>query len=252
MPNFAPIGTALLDFDDTLAVGPLTWGIETFLPEVMARHGLTPDRARLDAALLAAQEMSATTYDDSEVLASFLAGMDWPQDLWADLEVGMRFEFTFSLFDDTLPFLQQLRERGVRAFVVSNNDRSPALAAELGIAEHVAGFITPSMQESLRPKPHPSMFDALRERLPDLDPATTVLIGDDPWSDAAFADACDLPCLLVDRARRYRGLTLAGRITFVDSLAAVMMTLGPGADQQGGPAPTPVVRRRRFWRRRRS
>jgi FMN phosphatase YigB (HAD superfamily) len=222
MPEFANVSTALVDFDDTLAVGPLTWGIEQFLPEVMARHGLTPDPAQLDAALIAAQEMAAANYDDDQVLAGFMAGMDWPQELWADLAVGMRAEFAFSLFDDTLPFLQHLRVRGVRAFVVSNNDRSPQLAAELGIADHLAGFITPTMQESLRPKPDPSMFDAIRAQLPDLDPANTVLIGDDPWSDAAFAAACGLPCLLVDRARRYRKLTLPGRITFVDSLAALM------------------------------
>jgi hypothetical protein len=30
-----------------------------------------------------------------------------------------------------------------------------------------------------------------------------------------------MPCLLVDRARRYRTLTLPGRVTFVDSLAAL-------------------------------
>jgi FMN phosphatase YigB (HAD superfamily) len=151
-----------------------------------------------------------------------MAGMDWPQEMWADLAAGMRPGFAFSLFDDTLPFLRQLRAWGVRAFVVSNNDRSPQLAAELGIAEHLAGFVTPTMHESLRPKPDPSMFDAVRAWLPDVDPATTVLIGDDPWSDGPFAAACGLPFLLLDRARRYRGLTLPGRVTFVDSLAALM------------------------------
>lgn len=222
MSELAGVRTVLVDFDDTLAVGPVTWGIEQFLPEVMARHGLVPDRARLDAALLAAQEMAAAQLDDDQILAHFLAGMDWPQELWADLAAGMRAEFAFSLFDDTLPFLQRLRERGIRAFVVSNNDRSPQLAADLGIAEHLAGFVTPAMQEGLRPKPHPSMFEAVLARLPDLDPATTVLVGDDPWSDAAFAAACDLPCLLLDRNRRYRELTLAGRVTLIDSLTALL------------------------------
>jgi FMN phosphatase YigB (HAD superfamily) len=221
-PPFAGVRTVLVDFDDTLAVGPITWGIERFLPDVMARHGLTPDRARLDAALLQAQEMSAVAYDNEQVLTNFLASMDWPKELWADLEVGFRFEFAFSLFEDTLPFLRHLRGRGVRTVVVSNNNRSPQLAAELGIAEHLAGFVTPSMHESLRPKPHPSMFGAVRAMWPDLDLTTTVLIGDDPWSDAAFAAACRLPCLLIDRGRRYRALTLPGRATFVDSLSALM------------------------------
>jgi FMN phosphatase YigB (HAD superfamily) len=216
----AEVRTVLVDFDDTLAVGPVTWGIETFLPEVMARHGLAPDRARLDAALIAAQELAAEKFDDDQVLTGFLAEMDWPEELYADLAVGFGFEFAFSLFDETLPFLRWLRERGVRAFVVSNNNRSPRLAEELGIADHLAGFITPSMDESLRPKPDPSMFNAVLAQLPDLDPETTVMIGDDPWSDAGFAAACGLPCLLVDRTRRYRGLTPLGRVRFLDSLLA--------------------------------
>jgi FMN phosphatase YigB (HAD superfamily) len=147
--------------------------------------------------------------------------MGWPETLRADLEVGLQAEFKFSLFRDTVPFLKLLRKRGVRAFVVSNNDRSPQLAAKLHIAKHLGGFLTPAMQESLRPKPDLSMFEALRAQLPDLDPAKTLLIGDDPWADAPFAAACGIRCLLVDRARRYRGLTLPGHVMFVDSLATL-------------------------------
>lgn len=218
MPELAGVETVLLDFDDTLAIGPLTWGIETFLPEVMARHGVAPEKDRLNAALIAAQELAAAHFDDDRVLSELLAGMDWPAQMRADLATGFRFNYTCTTFDDTLPFLQSLRERGIRAFVVSNNNRSPGLAAQLGITEHVAGILTPAMRETLRPKPDPSMFDAVRESLPDLDPATTVMIGDDPWSDAAFAAACGLRCLLVDRARRYRQLSLPGQVTVVDSL----------------------------------
>jgi FMN phosphatase YigB (HAD superfamily) len=222
MDELAGIGTVLVDFDDTLAVGPLTWGIETFLPEVMARHNLTPDRARLDAAVLEAQEMAAAEFDDDAILSHFLAGMDWPKQMWDDLAAGMRAEFAFTLFDDTLPFLRHLRERGVRTLVVSNNNRSPQLAAQLGIAEYLGGFITPAGQESLRPKPDPSMFQAVLARLPDLDRSTTVLIGDDPWSDAAFASACGLRCLLVDRGRRYGTLALPDEVRLIESLTALI------------------------------
>lgn len=214
-----------MDFDDTLVVGPVTWGIERFLPEVMARHGLAPDRARLDAALIAAQEMAAAMFDDDQVLSRFLAQMNWPKELSTDLAVGFDFEFTFSLFDETLPFLRWLRDRDVRAFVVSNNNRSPRLTRDLDIHHYLTGIVTPNMQDSLRPKPDPSMFDAVLSQLPDLDIATTVMIGDDPWSDAGFAAACGLPCLLVDRGHRYRDLTPPGRVTFVDSLAVLMTNI---------------------------
>jgi FMN phosphatase YigB (HAD superfamily) len=221
MPELGELRLVLMDFDDTLAAGPLTWGTEKFLPSVMARHGLTPDQARLDAAVVTALEKSAAHVEDDEVLTGFLADMGWPQELRADLAVGMEAEFAFSLFDDTVAFLRRLRKRGAKVFVVSNNNRSPQLAKKLGIAKHFAGFLTPAMQESLLPKPDRSMFDALRTRLPDLDPARTILIGDDPWADAPFAAASGLRCLLVDRARRYRALTLPDHVTFVDSLAAL-------------------------------
>jgi FMN phosphatase YigB (HAD superfamily) len=221
----------LLDFDDTLAVGPMTWGIEQFLPDLMARHGLTADADRLDAALLRAQESAAARFDESRILDDFLTDLGWPEPLRAELAAAARADFAFTLFPDTVPFLTSLRDRGIRIFVVSNNNRCPRIAGELGIADYIEAFFTPRMDPAYRPKPDRSLFDAVRAAVTDLGPENTVMVGDDPWSDGAFAAAVGLPCWIVDRRDRYGSLALAPHIVRVASLAQVLVAAPRAADR---------------------
>jgi FMN phosphatase YigB (HAD superfamily) len=223
-PTYGTPRYCLLDFDDTLAVGPMTWGIEQFLPDLMARHGLTADPATLDAALLRAQESAAARFDESRILDDFLTDLGWPEPLRVELAAAARAEFAFTLFSDTVPFLQNLNDRGIRIFVVSNNNRSPRIAAELGIADYIAAFFTPRMDPTYRPKPDRSLFDAVRAAVAEIGPENTVMVGDDPWSDGAFAAAVGLPCWLVDRRDRFASLALAPHIVRVTSLDQVLAT----------------------------
>lgn len=213
----------LVDFDDTLAVGPITWGIEQFLPALMARHGLAADPGRLDAALLRAQESAAARYDESRLLDDFLTDLGWPDALRAELAAAANTEFAFTLFPDTLPFLRRLRDRGTRIFVISNNNRCPRIAADLGIADYVEAFFTPRMDPKYRPKPDRSLFDAARVAVAEMGPDTAVMVGDDPWSDGAFATVVGLPCWIVDRRRRFDRLALPFPVVRVPSLAHVLV-----------------------------
>jgi FMN phosphatase YigB (HAD superfamily) len=212
----------LVDFDDTLAVGPTTWGIEQFLPALMARHGLTVEPQRLEIALLRAQAAAATRFDEAGLLDDFLSELGWPESLRDELAAGMRAEFAFALFPDTLPFLEGLRQRRVRVFVVSNNNRSPRIATELGIAGYIEGFFIPAMNPAYQPKPHRSMFDAARSVVVELGPTTTVMVGDDPWSDGAFAAAAGLPCWIVDRSRRYDRVAMPSHVARVQTLTQTL------------------------------
>lgn len=225
----------LLDFDDTLAIGPMTWGTEEFLPDLMARYGLTVDPARLDAALLRAQQSAAARFDESRILDDFLTDLGWPDQVRAELAAAARADFTFRLYPDTVPFLTDLRNRGIRIFVVSNNNRSPRIAAELGIAQHIEAFFTPRMDPTWRPKPDRSLFDAVRAQVAEIGPDNAVMVGDDPWSDGAFAAAVGLPCWIVDRRDRYGSLDLAPHIVRVPSLAQVLVPVG-----ESGRGPTPL------------
>lgn len=229
--NPAPTPTyCLLDFDDTLAVGPMTWGVEQFLPDLMARHGLTVDPDRLDAALLRAQQSAAARFDESRILVDFLTDLGWPDALQAELAAAARADFAFTLYPDTVSFLTGLRDRGIRIFVVSNNNRSPRIATELGIADYIEAFFTPRMDPTWRPKPDRSLYDAVRARVPEIGPENTVMVGDDPWSDGAFAAAADLSCWIVDRRGRYGSLALAPHIVRVPSLAQVLAAPSPAGD----------------------
>ncbi len=212
----------LVDFDDTLAVGPMTWGVEQFLPDLMARHGLTAGPGRLDAALLRAQESAAARFDESRLLDDFLTDLSWPEPLRAELAAAARAEFAFTLFPDTVPFLGGLLERQISIIVISNNNRCPRIAAELGIADYIDAFFTPRMDPAYRPKPDRSLFDAARVAVADLGPDTAVMVGDDPWSDGAFAAAVGLPCWIVDRRRRYDTLALPSHVVRVPSLEHVL------------------------------
>jgi FMN phosphatase YigB (HAD superfamily) len=214
----------LVDFDDTLAVGPMTWGIEQFLPDLMSRHGLTAEPQRLDAALLRAQESAAARYDESRLLDDFLSDLGWPEPLRVELAEAARAEFEFTLFSDTVPFLRGLQDRGIKTFIVSNNNRCPRIAAELGIADYIEAFFTPRMDPAYRPKPDRSLFDAARIAVAEIGPETAVMVGDDPWSDGAFAAAVGLPCWIVDRRRRFDTLALPFHVVRVPSLAHVLVT----------------------------
>lgn len=214
----------LVDFDDTLAIGPMTWGVEQFLPSLMARHDLTAHPDRLNAALLRAQRTAAQRLDEDRMLDDFLTDLGWPDVLRAELAAAARAEFAFALFPDTVPFLRGLRERDIRIFVVSNNNRCPRIAAELGIGEYIEGFFTPRMDPAYRPKPHRSMFDAVRAVVAEIGPKTAAMVGDDPWSDGAFAGQVGLRCWIVDRPRRYDSLVLPAHVVRVPGLEQVLVT----------------------------
>jgi FMN phosphatase YigB (HAD superfamily) len=106
--------------------------------------------------------------------------------------------------------------------VISNNNRCPRIAAELGIAEYIEAFFTPRMHPGYRPKPDRSLFDAARLSATDIGPATAVMVGDDPWSDGALAGLVGLQCWLVDRRSRYDALALPSHVIRVPSLQHVL------------------------------
>ncbi len=212
----------VLDFDDTLAAGPMTWAIDEVLPELMERHGLPMDRARLDAALIRAQELAVHQFDDSMIIELFLNDMAWSSALQEELGRVAASGFRATLFDDTIPFLKMLRDNRKRVLVISNNVNCPLTAIELGINNYIDGFFTPRSWEGWEPKPDPSMFDAARGVVTDLRTDNTVVVGDDPWSDAAFAANCGLPCRIVDRHHRYGAVTMPDRVERIHTLRAAL------------------------------
>jgi FMN phosphatase YigB (HAD superfamily) len=196
----------ILDFDDTLAVGPNTWALTVILPQIVATNKLPFDQARFTEATLRAQEIAGETSDDQAILDEMFRALDWPTHLKQDLVARMYNEYQPGLYDDTLRFLERLKAGGHTALVISNNNYAPHIAQQLGIDQYFAGILTPKLCGGLRNKPDRDMWDyAASQALIDAS-APIIVLGDDPWSEGAFADSFGQSCWILDRLGRYRSL----------------------------------------------
>ena len=101
------------------------------------------------------------------------------------------------LFDDVLPLLRGLRERGLIAGIISNTDREIAPLCEgLGLDGHVQ--VRLGSFEVGAEKPDPAIFrEALR--LASVNPNEAVHVGDQYHSDVVGARGVGITPLLLDR-----------------------------------------------------
>ncbi|MBI5666387.1 MAG: HAD family hydrolase [Chloroflexi bacterium] len=199
-----------LDFDDTLATGATTWGIKYALPRLIEQHRLVYDEAALWQAILVAQEKANLITDPRPVVAELFETMGWPRDLLAELIQDVQTGYRPELFPDALPFLQQLQRRQQPVYVISNNPTAPQIAQRLGLSPYIRQVYTPQGCPGTQPKPDRSLWDFVLAANPEVKPLRAVIVGDDPWSDGAFAAACGLACWIVDREERFAGVD--GRI----------------------------------------
>lgn len=103
----------------------------------------------------------------------------------------------FGVYDDVVPALDSLRNRGVRLLVVSNWDCSLGRVLErCGLAEHLDGAV--SSAETGSRKPDPAIFAAALE-LAGCEPAEALHVGDTSEEDVAGATAAGIRALLIDR-----------------------------------------------------
>jgi FMN phosphatase YigB (HAD superfamily) len=200
-----------MDFDETLVVGPVTWALETVLPAMIRENNLPLDQARLDAAVLVGQQQAASGMGDMAILDILFTEMNWPHSLQKQLISNVFDHYVPSMFDDTLAFLERIG--GV--YVLSNNDHAPDVAMQLGLMPYIKVFFTPKICGVKTGKPKRDIWDFIRAAQ---NVEGAILVGDDPWSDGAFADACGIDCIILDRRDRFAHLTQYRRVR---SLAAI-------------------------------
>lgn len=124
----------------------------------------------------------------------------------------------FRAFDDVVPALAALRERGMRMAVVSNWDISlHEVLAAAGLTGWVDVVVT-SAQERVQ-KPDPGLFAIALRRLGGAEPSEVLHVGDDLLADVQGARAAGIEPLLIDRERSG---TPDGGVTVVTSLAGVV------------------------------
>lgn len=195
-----------LDFDDTLAVGPITWALQHILPEMIQVHNLPYDETLFTQVILKAQQLSNQGIEEAPILDEMFTRLGWPDHLKTDLGQKVYTGYSLALFEDTVAFLDHLRGQQHRMFIISNNNKAAEYIEKLGIATYFTAILTPLNCGDVPGKPNRAMWDYLLTHYPDIKGQDAYFVGDDPWSDGLFAEACELSCWIVDRMQRYHTL----------------------------------------------
>ena len=203
------IQAVLFDVDFTLALPGPELGPDGYL-RLGERHGLELDVTRLDEARDRAfgelQRHPDLVHDEdlwiafTELMIRGMGGdADGARACAADMVARWMLHENFTLYDDVLPVLEELRRHGQKLGLVSNGERDldefvahHALEVDVAIGSRAFG----------RTKPHPSIFAAALERL-EVEPQDAAMVGDSYADDIEGARALGLRAFLLDREGRY-------------------------------------------------
>ena len=222
----AVLGAVLFDVDFTLALPGPELGPEGYR-RLGERHGLTLDPERYESARLAAhaslQRHPELEHDD-EIWVAFteqiVRGMGGDAEAAyacaVDLVGVWESHDKFTLYEDALPVLEELRRHGLKLGLVSNGSRDldefvrhHALEVDCAVGSRAFG----------RTKPHPEIFRHALALL-DVPPGDAAMVGDSYEDDIEGARALGLRAFLLDRDDRYPDEP--GRLTDLYALPAAL------------------------------
>jgi putative hydrolase of the HAD superfamily len=101
----------------------------------------------------------------------------------------------FSLYEDALPVLEELRRQGIKIGLISNGQRD---LAEFTAHHALEVDAAVGSKSHGRIKPHPSIFEAVLEAL-GVTPAETAMVGDSYEDDIEGARALGIRAVYLDR-----------------------------------------------------
>jgi putative hydrolase of the HAD superfamily len=217
----------LFDVDFTLFRPGPELGPEGYR-RVGERHGLDLDPARYDearAAAIATLQAERDFVHDEEVWVAFteqiVLGMGGDASGARACATDMVREWerheNFSLYEDSLPVLEELRRHGLKIGLVSNGQRD---LAEFAVHHALDVDAMVGSRSHGRTKPHPSIFVAALEAL-DVTPEETAMVGDSLEDDIEGARALGIRAIFLDRDGHH--LDAEDRI---DTLLALPAALG--------------------------
>ena len=200
----------LFDVDFTLSRPGPELGPEGYR-RVGERHGLALDPSRYERARLAAladlQRHPELVHEEElwvafteDIVRRMGAGPDRRARACAvDMVREWERHENFSLYEDALPVLDELRRLGLRIGLVSNGQRD----LEEFVAHHrLRVDVAIGSQAHGRQKPHPSIFEAALSRL-GVGPPEAAMVGDSYEDDVEGARLLGMTAVLVDREGRY-------------------------------------------------
>lgn len=203
------VQAVLFDVDFTLALPGPELGPDGYL-RLGERHGLALDVTRLDEARDRAfrelQRHPDLVHDEdlwiafTELMIRGMGGdADTARACAADMVARWMLHENFTLYDDVLPVLEELRRHGCKLGLISNGERDlDEFAAHHSLEVDVAV----GSRSFGRTKPHPSIFVAALEQL-GVEPAGAAMVGDSYADDIEGARALGMRAFLLDREDRY-------------------------------------------------
>ena len=207
--------TVLWDFEGTLVYRPGRW--RSALAEVLDRyepgHRIDPEQIRpylRDRFLWHSPERPHTHIKTADAWWSELSvvfvrayrGVGFDTDRATELARHVRECFTnpkrFVIFEDTVPVLKRLAEKGWRNAILSNHvPELPEIVRALGLSTYFDSCFTSALTGYEKPNP-----DAFRIAMSSLDqPESAWMIGDNMVADVRGAEAVGLPAILVRSPR---------------------------------------------------
>jgi putative hydrolase of the HAD superfamily len=198
----------VFDVDFTLAKPGPDLGPEGYR-RLGERFGLTLDPTLYDAARAAAVgelKRHPELDHDEEIWVLFteriiqgMGGAGSTYDCAVEMTRAWQHAHHFELYEDALPTLDALRDRGLRIGLLSNTSRDldafvahHRLTVDAALTSHAHG----------KTKPHETIFRAMLTRL-DVAPAEAAMVGDQLEDDVDGARAVGMHAVLVDREGRY-------------------------------------------------
>jgi putative hydrolase of the HAD superfamily len=198
------------------------FGIEV-TPEALRRPILTADdfiyqeHARLPFSKRSKEETTAL-YIQYHGMVLKEAGLEAPKELIIGiLGKWMNFKLKMVFFDDVIPALSNLKERGLILGLISNVDRDIApLYQELGLSDWLQVMVT--SQEAGFNKPHPEIFQAALKQA-GVKPAEAVYVGDQYQTDVLGANKVGMLGVLLDRNGFFEEVTDCPKIRSLTEVA---------------------------------
>jgi HAD superfamily hydrolase (TIGR01662 family) len=198
----------VFDVDYTLAKPGPDLGPEGYR-RLGQRHGLVLDPERYDDARRAAiadLERHPELDHDEEIWIRFteriiqgMGGTGETYEAAVEMEGAWSHAHHFELYEDAIPTLEALRDRGLRLGLLSNSARD----LDAFVEHH--GLVVDAVLTSRthgKTKPHEGIFLRMLELL-DVQPDEAMMVGDTPDDDIDGALAVGMRAVLVDRDRRF-------------------------------------------------
>jgi HAD superfamily hydrolase (TIGR01549 family) len=201
----------IFDVDFTLARPGPDLGPGGYL-ELGRRYGLDLDPSRYEQARMAAfaeVKRHPELDHDEEIWVLFteriIQGMGGVGDTYAAaVEMERRWTHSghFELYEDALPVLAELRERGLKIGLLSNSSRD---LDDFGAHHGIAADAVLTSRVHGKTKPHEAIFRAMLGLL-EVAAGEAVMVGDTVEDDVEGAVAVGMRALLLDRQGLYPGI----------------------------------------------